>query len=115
MTWSIMNCRGHSQLKTPRLGERIAILSHREADDSLPGKSDIIEKMKMKLFEERALDHGIQRTKARSEIEMAQHPQKAIDCSVNASIKTSHDALLSEIASQMIALLLEIKRTPPIV
>jgi hypothetical protein len=60
MTWSIMNSRGDSQLKIARLGERRAILSHREAEDSLPGKSGIIEKTV--LLEEQAIDHGIQPT-----------------------------------------------------
>jgi hypothetical protein len=84
MTWSIMNSRGDSQLKIPRPGERIDILSHREAEDSLPGKSDIIEKTI--LFEEQAVDHGIQSTKTRSQIKTAKYPQKATG-SVNAVAK----------------------------
>jgi hypothetical protein len=112
MTWPIMNFRGDSQLKIPRLEERIAILSHRQVEDSLPGKSDIIEKTI--LLEEQAVDHGIQPTKTRSEIETAKYPQKGRDCSANAFVKTCHEAPFAQIASQMTALLHKIKQTPPI-
>jgi hypothetical protein len=80
-----MNSRGDSHLKIPRPGERIVILSHREVKDFLPGKNDIIEKTI--LFEDQAVDHGIQQTNTRSEIEITRYPQKATGRTINAIAK----------------------------
>jgi hypothetical protein len=61
-----MNSKEDVQLKTPRRGKRIAILSHREAGDSLPANRDVIEKTI--LFGQKAVDHEIHLTKTYSEI-----------------------------------------------
>jgi hypothetical protein len=112
MSLSIMNSRGGSQRKIPRVGERKAIFSYREAEASLRRKSDIINKRIRP--EEQTIDHRIQPTKKRSEIEIAKYPQKVTDCYINAFIKICHEAPFLRFASQMTALLHTTKQTAPI-